>query len=309
MPLPSLTSLRAFEAAARSCSFKQAAEELAVTATAISHRIRVLEDDLGRPLFLRKVRAVELTHDGRALYAAVRSGFRTIAEAIEQVRKPRRASVTLSTTPAFATKWLVPRLASFQAEHPDIDLHVHASNAPVDLQAGTVDLAIRYGDGHGAGATATLLLEDRFAPVASPALVAAAGDDASQWPLIHFDWHRPPPVDLTWQGWARQVGGTPAELSTGMRYSEESHAIQAAVAGQGVALLSLVLVEEELRLGLLRTVGGRTLKGMSYHVLKSRQRPVSDAVLIVEAWLVRRSAAVADACHGPAAVGTAALSP
>jgi len=100
-----------------------------------------------------------------------------------------------------------------------------------------------------------------------------------------------------------------SELSTGMRYSEESHAIQAAVAGQGVALLSLVLVEEELRLGLLRTVGGRTLKGMSYHVLKSRQRPVSDAVLIVEAWLVRRSAAAADVCHGPAAVGTAALSP
>ena len=309
MPLPSLTSLRAFEAAARSCSFKQAAEELAVTATAISHRIRVLEDDLGRPLFLRKVRAVELTPDGRALFAAVHSGFQTIAAAIEQVRKPRRASVTLSTTPAFAAKWLVPRLASFQAEHPEIDLHVHASNAPVDLQAGTVDLAIRYGLGHVEGATATLLLEDRFAPVASPALVAAVGDDASQWPLIHFDWHRPGPADLTWRGWVSEVGGTLAELSAGMRYSEESHAIQAAVAGQGVALLSLVLVEEELRLGLLRTVGSRTLKGMSYHVLRSRQRPVSDAVLIVEAWLVRRSAAVADACRGPAAMGTAATSP
>jgi LysR family glycine cleavage system transcriptional activator len=293
MPLPSLTSLRAFEAAGRSRSFKQAAEELAVTATAISHRIRVLEDYLERPLFLRKVRAVELTPDGLALYAAVHSGFQTIAAAIEQVRKPRRASVTLSTTPAFATKWLVPRLASFQAEYPEIDLHVHASNAPVDLQAGTVDLAIRYGDGHVEGATATLLLEDRFAPVASPTLVAATGDDASQRPLIHFEWHRPPPVDLTWRGWAREIGGTPAELSAGMRYSEESHAIQAAVAGQGVALLSLLLVEEELRLGLLEIVGDRTLKGMSYHLLKSRQRSMSEAVSTVENWLVRRSAAVA----------------
>src|ERR1700757_5041143 len=115
--LPSLTSLRAFETAARLRSFKKAAEELAVTATAISHRIRVLEEYLERPLFLRKVRAVELTPDGQTLFAAVSSSFQTIAVAIEQVRKPRRVSVTLSATPAFATKWLVPKLASFQAAH------------------------------------------------------------------------------------------------------------------------------------------------------------------------------------------------
>lgn len=111
--LPSLSALRAFEAAARLNSFKKAAEELAVTATAISHRIRVLEEDLERPLFVRKVRAVELTPDGQTLLAAVSSGFQAIAMAIEQVRRPRRASVTLSATPAFATKWLVPRLATF----------------------------------------------------------------------------------------------------------------------------------------------------------------------------------------------------
>ncbi|WP_197062183.1 MULTISPECIES: LysR family transcriptional regulator [unclassified Serratia (in: enterobacteria)] len=145
--LPSLTSLRAFEAAARLGSFKKAAEELAVTATAISHRIRVLEEYLEHPLFLRKVRAVELTANGVALFTAVHSSFETIGLAIEHIRKPRRSSVTLSTTPAFATKWLVPRLASFQEAYPDIDLHIHASNTPVDLNAGTADLAIRYGQG------------------------------------------------------------------------------------------------------------------------------------------------------------------
>jgi LysR family transcriptional regulator, glycine cleavage system transcriptional activator len=291
MHLPSLASLRAFEAAARLHSFKKAAEELAVTATAISHRIRVLEEYLERPLFLRKVRAVELTQDGMTLFTAVGSGFQTIALAIEQVRKPRRASVTLSATPAFAAKWLVPRLASFQATHPDIDLHVHASNTPVDLDTGTADLAIRYGHGCYKDVRATLLLEDRFAPVASPGLLTASGLDASQWPLIHFDWHRPPPVDLTWGAWARETGREPSCLSRGIRYSEESHAIQAAVSGQGVALLSLLLIEEELRLGLLRIVASPALKAMSYHVLKSARHPPSGAVALVEDWLLRTARA------------------
>jgi LysR family glycine cleavage system transcriptional activator len=287
MRLPSLSSLRAFEAAARLRSFKMAAEELAVTPTAISHRIHVLEEYLERPLFIRKVRAVELTPEGQTLLAAVSSGFQSIAAAIEQVRKPRRASVSLSTTPAFAAKWLVPKLASFQAEHPDIDLHVHASNMPVDLNAGTADLAIRYGNGPYKGVTATLLFEDNFAPVASPTLAAAIGKDAAQWPLIHFDWHRPPLRELTWSAWARETGRAPAELSAGIRYSDESHAIQAAVSGQGVAFLSLLLVEEELRMGLLRIVAEPRLPGMSYHVLKSGQRPMSTAVSLVEDWLIR----------------------
>lgn len=283
--LPPLSSLRAFEAAARLRSFKQAAEELAVTATAISHRIRVLEEDLGRPLFVRKVRAVELTADGQTLIAAVSSGFQMIAAAIKQVREPRRASVTLSTTPAFAAKWLVPKLTAFQAVHPDIDLHVHASNQPVDLNAGAADLAIRYGHGHYQGVTATLLLEDHFAAVASPTLLASIGQDAAQWPLIHFDWHRPLPVELTWGAWARKTEREPSALAAGIRYSEESHAIQAAVAGQGVALLSVLLVEEELRMGLLRIAAEPRLRGMSYHVLKPERRPVPNAVSTVEDWL------------------------
>lgn len=285
--LPSLSALRAFEAAARLRSFKQAAEELSVTATAISHRIRVLEEYIERPLFVRKVRAVELTPDGQTLLSATSSGFQIIAEAVEQVHRPPRASVTLSVTPAFATKWLVPRLTAFQSNHPDIDLHVHASNAPVDLNAGTADLAIRYGHGRYPDVTARLWREDHFAPVASPALGATISLDAAQWPRIHFDWHRPQPVDLTWAAWARKTGHAPEDLSSGIRYSEESHAIQAAVAGQGVALLSLLLVEEELRMGLLRIVAEPVLDGMAYHVLKPTRRQVPEAVTTVENWLMQ----------------------
>ncbi|PHM39112.1 LysR family transcriptional regulator [Xenorhabdus mauleonii] len=285
--LPSLTSLRAFEAAARLRSFKKAAEELSVTATAVSHRIRALEEFLEHPLFLRKVRAVELTPDGLTLFTAVHSGFETIAVAIKQIQKPRRQSVMLSTTPAFATKWLIPRLASFQEIYPDIDLHIHASNTPVDLYSGTVDLAVRYGIGQYTGEIATLLLEDHFAPVASPTLLTSISRDASQWPLIHFDWHHSLPVDLTWSVWAQASGLKPADLPRGIRYYEESHAIQAAIAGQGVALLSLLLIQEELRLGVLQVVTEPTLKGMTYHVLKSSQYPVSEAATTVENWLLR----------------------
>ncbi|ALM51759.1 LysR substrate-binding domain-containing protein [Halomonas huangheensis] len=285
--LPSLTALRAFEAAARLNSFKKAAEELAVTATAISHRIRVLEEDLERPMFLRKVRAVELTADGQELFTAVHRGFDTIAVAVERLRKPRKVSVTLSTTPAFATKWLVPRLASFQAQHPDIDLHVHASNTPVDLHSGTVDLAIRYGSGPYEGMEATLLLENQFAPVASPTLKAATNRDISQWPLIHFDWHLPPAMELNWNAWLDANGHKAREAAAGIRYSEESHAIQAAIAGQGVAMLSLLLVEEELRLGLLKIVAEPTLKAMPYLLLQSNQRPVSQPVVVVKSWLIQ----------------------
>lgn len=285
--LPSLSALRAFEAAARLRSFKQAAEELSVTATAISHRIRVLEEYIERPLFVRKVRAVELTPDGQTLLSATSSGFQIIAEAVAQVRRPPRASVTLSVTPAFATKWLVPRLNAFQSSHPDIDLHVHASNTPVDLNAGTADLAIRYGHGRYPDVIARLWREDHFAPVASPALETTTRLDASQWPRIHFDWHRPQPVDLTWAAWARKTGRAPETLSPGIRYSEESHAIQAAVAGQGVALLSLLLVEEELRLGLLRIVSEPVLDGMAYHILKPARRRSSEAVSTVENWLMQ----------------------
>jgi LysR family glycine cleavage system transcriptional activator len=285
--LPSLSALRAFEAAARLRSFKKAADELSVTATAVSHRIRVLEADLERPLFLRKVRAVELTMDGEALFAAVHSGFQTITSVVAQLRHPSRASVTLSATPAFAAKWLVPRLAAFQTTYPDIDLRIHASNAPVDLNAGTADLAIRYGQGQGEGTTASLFLKDRFAPVASPALAKTIGSDVARWPLIHFDWHRPLPVDLTWTAWAIQTGSPLSGVTAGIRYSEESHAILAAVAGQGVALLSMLLVEDELRLKLLQTVAEPPLQGLAYYLLKPARRALPGAVSTVEGWLMR----------------------
>jgi LysR family glycine cleavage system transcriptional activator len=290
--IPSLSALRAFEAAARLRSFKQAADELAVTATAVSHRIRSLEDEIGCRLFVRKTRAVDLTPEGRSLYSAVREGFDTIASGVERLRQRARPLVKLSTTPAFAAKWLVPRLADFQAQHPDIDIHVHASNRPIDLTTGSVDIAIRYGQGRYDGMKSTLLLQDRFAPVASPTLNVASAADLNRRTLIHFDWEQALPVDLTWAAWARAAQLPELNTEGGIRYSDESHAIQAAVAGQGVALLSLVLIEQELKQHVLETRVEPVLDGLAYYLVRPERAPPDGPASIAEAWLIEQASSV-----------------
>ena len=290
--IPSLSALRTFEAAARLRSFKQAADELAVTATAVSHRIRALEDEIGCRLFVRKTRAVEPTAEGRSLYSSVREGFDTIASGVEKLRQRARPLVKLSTTPAFAAKWLVPRLAGFQAQHPNIDIHVHASNRPIDLSAGTIDIAIRYGQGRYEGMRSTLLLQDRFGPVASPGLNVASTADLSRRTLIHFDWEQPLPVDLTWAAWSRAAQVPELNTEGGIRFSEESHAIQAAVAGQGVALLSLVLIEQELKLGVLESRLEPVLQGLAYYIVRPERAVDDSAAAIVEAWLIEQASFV-----------------
>src|SRR3546814_17171219 len=127
--LPPMSSLRAFEAAARHGSFKHAAIELAVTPTAISHQVRALEEYLGGRLFDRRTRQVVLTADAQPLYVVLREGFDSFADAVDHLTASRkRAAVTISATTAFTAKWLVPRVSRFQAMHPDVDLRLHASD-------------------------------------------------------------------------------------------------------------------------------------------------------------------------------------
>ncbi|MDO5639608.1 MAG: LysR substrate-binding domain-containing protein [Neisseria sp.] len=285
-PLPSLDTLHAFEAAARLGSFKQAAAELSVTATAVSHRIRALEAAIGRLLFVREVRAVRLNAEGEILFAAVTEGLSAIAAALERIRQPARNTVTLSVTPEFASKWLIPKLAAFQTAFPDIDLHVHAAYQPVNLNTGAVELAVRYGRGVQTDIEAAALFQDFFAPVASPACCARLGDDVAQWPLIHLDWHSPSYEAVSWDAWAAAAALPPLATHGGMRYSNGSLALQAAIAGQGVALLSLPLLAEELALGLLRTAAATVLPGKYYYVCRSAQRPLSAAAEKVYAWLL-----------------------
>ncbi|EWH00178.1 hypothetical protein Q427_20750 [Halomonas sp. BC04] len=186
-----LSQLRAFEAAARHRSFKQAAEELAVTPAAISHQVRELEALLGVALFERRIRQVVPTPAAEHLFPVLQRGFDAFGDALEALREQGNgSSVTLSCTPAFASQWLLPRLADFHLHCPDIDLRIHASEAPLELSRGA-SLAIRYGMGPYPEHEAEVLAEDSFALVASPQLGLASYEDLRTVRHIVFDWYSP----------------------------------------------------------------------------------------------------------------------
>lgn len=283
MHLPNPAALLVFEAAARLQSFKRAAAELHITATAVSHRIRKLEETLGCSLFIRETRAVRLSPEGHILYAAAAEGFALIAAATAQIRAPARQSVTLSVTPEFAALWLVPKLAAFRQACPDTDLHIHSAYTPVDLHKGEADIAIRYGSGTFAGIEAQKLLHEHFAPVAAPALADKLPADPRLWPLIHFDWHIRQALD--WAAWAQSTGIAPQDMRHGFRYSNGTHAVQAALTGQGVALIGTALLADELRRGVLKTVSEHTLDAEHYWICTAENRPQSAAVQRVKHWL------------------------
>jgi LysR family glycine cleavage system transcriptional activator len=294
--LPPLATLRAFEAAARLLSFKRAAAELHVTPTAISHQVRQLEETIGARLFERRIRQVLLTPEGQVLLPVLREGFDSFARVLDGLtRRQRRMTVTLSATPAFAAKWLVPRIAAFRTARPDIDLTLLASLEVVDLNSGAADLALRYGDGPYPGLVAEPLTTDRFAPVANPRLGIKRPGDLRSATLLHSDWHRDDPRNPTWRHWLKTAGVAGVDPRAGIRFSDETHAIQAAVAGTGIALHSLLLVAEELASGTLVAPFGPELAGFTLHLVRGRDRPHSEAMEAVEAWLKAQFALAEDA--------------
>ncbi len=286
----SLGALHAFEAAARLGSFKAAAAELALSPTAVSHHIRTLEAQLGKPLFERRTRAVVLTADGRLLAEAVSGSFAAIAEAATRIRRPERSRVILALTPEFARQWLVPRLAGFPAACPDPDLHIRAGYRAADLAAGEADLAVRYGGGTAPGIEAVPLFDESFTAAAAPALAAKLPAKPQNWPLLHLDWHKPQGA-ADWTAWAQAAGVPPHAMQGGTRYSDAGHLIQAALAGQGVALLGRSLLAEEFRLGLLQSVSDIILPGQPYYLCRAAHSLPLPAVRTAADWLSAQSAA------------------
>ncbi|TRW14477.1 LysR substrate-binding domain-containing protein [Glacieibacterium frigidum] len=290
--LPPLSALRAFEAAARHGSFKQAAAELAVTPTAISHQVRALEEHAGRPLFERRTRKVVLTDAGVLLYPVLRDGFDAFADAMQRLTHRRsRTQVTISATIAFTARWLVPRVSAFRTQNPGVDLQLHAADEVVDLDTG-VDIAIRYGTGPYPGFDVVPLLADRFAPVFNPMLAVETAEDLTRRPLIEFRWRRRHPDNPTWARWFATAGLPEPEEQPSLGFSDESHAIQAAVAGQGIALVSLALVRDELAAGQLVQPFGPSIAGFRHHML-TREGEANAAVNAAARWLLSEAEALA----------------
>lgn len=283
--LPPLTALRAFEAAARHLSFKHAAAELSLTPTAISHQVRRLEEHLGVRLFVRGTRRVDLTPAGQSLYPALREGFNGMARAVQAVRPGvHTRGVVLSTTLAFASRWLLPRLARFAEAQPDIALQLHTSDEPVDLHGGVAQLAVRYGTGRYPGLASVPLLQSRFAPVCAPGLRVRGLDDLLRVPLIGFKWLRREAETPDWPLWFERAGCAP--IPRQLQFSDEVNAIQAAIAGQGVALVNLALAADELRTRFLHQPFGPELAGHAFHLVWPEGDDADLDIAAVRAWLL-----------------------
>ncbi|WP_149193105.1 LysR substrate-binding domain-containing protein [Luteimonas suaedae] len=265
--LPSLSALRAFEAAARLGSAKHAAGELSVTPAAISHQIRQLEDELGHALFVRRPRQLLPTPQGQELQRALTGAFGAIAAAVDRVRAPQRRSLTLSATPAVAARWLLPRLPQLREACPGLDLRIHVSHEPVALDGVEADVAIRYGSGRWPGLLACKLFDNVFAPVCSPLLGLRDPGELPRHTLLHFapPGARSAPVD--WPAWQRRARVADLDAEAGPVFSDETHAISAALAGQGIALMSVALVADELRGGSLVCPFGPELQAEPFHLV------------------------------------------
>ena len=247
--LPPLNSLRAFEAAARHLSFTKAADELAVTPGAISQQVKLLEETIGVPLFLRNARGLALTEAGLAALPSLRDGFDRLDTAVRLMTLERRAGrLAVSVAPSFASKWLVPRLDLFQAQHPEIDVYLHAGMELVDFSVDDVDIAIRYGQGNYPDVEVEKLMEERIVPVCAPGLLCGDNplkklEDLAGHTLLHDDG-----TDheiATWPMWLKAAGAE-VDGTRGPRFNQSSLVIEAAVAGKGVALAKYALAEADL---------------------------------------------------------------
>ena len=250
--------LRAFEAVARHLNFRAASEELSLTQSAVSRQIQGLEDDVGVSLFLRHTRAVELTGAGAQLLRAVLPSLERIDGAVRMIRQSAgRKSVAISTWASFASMWLIPRLEAFQREHPDIDIRIDATDIPVDLDTTDVDLALRYSMlPANLPAQARRLFGEQLTPVISPWLLKSGprlqdAQDLARFALIEAsDAHRTQHLEwLGWQRWFDMQGLMRFEPKRWLYFNYAHQIVQAALTGQGVALVRTPLVAESLASG------------------------------------------------------------
>jgi len=301
--LPPLTSLRAFVVAARHLSFVRAAEELHVTPAAIGQQIRQLEAHLGCALFERNGRSLRLTDHGGAVLPGLTDGFERIIGAIAHLASAQTGGpLTVSVTPSFAAKWLVPRLEKFNAAHPDIDVRLSASMGLVDFAVEDFDCSIRYGTGAYPGLIVERLLAEAVFPVCSPALLAGPQpldrpEALKHHTLLHDD---SPDRDAScpdWRMWLRAAGIGEVAAAQGPRFNQSSLVLEAAIAGHGVGLAKAQLAEADLKAGrLVRPFGAAQRVEFAYYFVTPPSRSALPKVAAFRQWL-RRETAEADERH------------
>ncbi|MCG8564161.1 MAG: transcriptional regulator GcvA [Desulfobacterales bacterium] len=285
-PLPSLNALRAFEAAGRLLSFTLAARELNVTQGAVSRQIKQLETDLNISLFIRQHRKLVLTDQGALLLPPLTRAFGIMNDALDAL-KHQQKDLNLKVHPTFAIRWLIPRLHRFQTQYPDIRVRLTTSSANVDFSRENFDAGITHLGGERAGVKRCKILEERLVPVCSPRLLQEDipldnPGDLSRHMLLHNN-----PNLREWQAWANQMDVEGLRLERGQVFEVDDAALQAAVAGLGVALGDQFLIREELTSGrLVAPFGHIPFKTGFYYFSRPDFNEHAPEVKAFQEWLV-----------------------
>lgn len=260
-PMPALDFFRGFEAAARQLSFTRAAEELFVTQSAISRQIQALEERLGVALFLRRNRGLALTEAGQQMYRAADIALRTLREAADRIAPgTTQKMVTVTSSMAFCSLWLIPRLSGFRSLHPDVDVRISANNQLLDLDRERIDVAVRYCPALVAPAASIRLFGEEILPVCSPALLRDRNRplksvaDLKRHVLLHFDDSERAAPWLSWNVWLETAGFPDLRPAGALRFNHYDQVISAAIGGQGVAIGRRPLVRTLLDEGVLTTL-------------------------------------------------------
>lgn len=293
--VPPLDPLLAFEAAARNLSFTQAGAELFITQSAVSRQVQQLEAHLGVKLFERRTRALLLTQPGQLFYRAVKASLDILHDSARKLRgAPAANAVVVTTTPGFASLWLIPRLASFTSRHPGVDVRISAVNEIVDLARAGVDLAVRYVSAENAAGGRRLFGETVF-PVCSPQLAAnaakplAAPADLAHHVLLSLD--DPRAAWLDWQLWFHALGLGDVQPAGMLHFSHYDQLIQSAVAGQGVALGRQPLVRRLLReKKLIAPFAQDVASSRAYFLIESAAAHTKPQVRAFATWLSAETA-------------------
>ncbi len=285
--LPPLSSLRAFEVAARKLSFTKASEELHLTQSAVSFQVRKLETSLGVQLFVRQHRQLSLTPEGLSFMKAVQDAFaRLEAEKALIVHRNAASQVTISASFSFSSKWLIPSLYKLEAEQADLDLRVDATDRLVDFDAEPVHLAIRYCARPPVKLRSLLLFVDQIFPVCSPRLIDAIGKfrepaEIADHTLLHDEMY-----DYTWRDWLESAGLDSNISHRGHHFSHSGSSIDAAIGGQGIALGRDLLVADDLNAGRLVRPFARGIRSdYHYYFVCSHERIDAPEIQTFLAWL------------------------
>ena len=302
--------LRTFEAVARLLSFRAAGEEMHLTQPAISRQIKALEDELGAALFLRGTRHVEVTGAGHLLLRSVEPLLVRLDGTVRQIRTAqRRQPVGVTTFASFASMWLLPRLQAFQAEFPQADIRISAHDAMAEFDDTEIDLALRHCHPDDAPPGAVRLFDEVLTPVASPALLQRlplnTAADLAQHTLLEEDDHKPSAEYVSWQHWLRVHAAPRLEPRSWLHLNFTYQRIQAALAGQGVALARVPLTLEAMQNGdLVEPFGaaGRIVSPFAYWLVRWPQRQQRPVLAAFEDWLLAQADATRAAVRALAPV-------